>query len=322
MSNIAVKKTPEIIATEINSIKNQTINIVLQASIEIGRRLIEAKEVVGHGNWINWLQESVDYSERKANQLMQICKTYGEQQNSLWITDNAESATGCGFDKLNYSQAVALLVIKDDEDRKEFVKTHDIENMSKRELEKAIKERDEQKQKAAESQKELNGVLDRMREIKADKEKIEKENKQKNKLLDEQLDRILKLKQELEKANQLQPENKAELEEQLKAAQEKIKTMQDQLDQPVTVEPVTIEKVPEATEQELKQLREQVEVMKNNQSATTEEKAVLKYRIYFENLSTNFNQILSAISDIEDQETKEKYTNATKKLIAVMGEKL
>ncbi|MBE6831694.1 MAG: DUF3102 domain-containing protein, partial [Ruminococcaceae bacterium] len=52
-----------IIATEINTIKNRTKREVLTASIEIGQRLCEAKELVTHGEWEQWLHDSVDYSQ-------------------------------------------------------------------------------------------------------------------------------------------------------------------------------------------------------------------------------------------------------------------
>ena len=46
------------LATEINTIKQQTQSIMMTASIEIGRRLVEAKAAVGHGGWETWLKET------------------------------------------------------------------------------------------------------------------------------------------------------------------------------------------------------------------------------------------------------------------------
>ena len=69
---IVVIRTPEIVAAEINSIKYQTRNIVLFNSIEIGRRLVEAKELIEHGAFGDWLKSAVDYSQSNANNLMKI----------------------------------------------------------------------------------------------------------------------------------------------------------------------------------------------------------------------------------------------------------
>ena len=48
----------------------------------------------------------------------------------------------------------------------------------------------------------------------------------------------------------------------------------------------------------------------------------LKYRIQFEMLKTNFNQLLQALADITDEAIRDKYQGATKKLIAVMEAKV
>ena len=55
MSGLMVNRTPEIIAAEINGIKEQTRKMVLYNSIEIGRKLTEAKLLVEHGEWGHWL---------------------------------------------------------------------------------------------------------------------------------------------------------------------------------------------------------------------------------------------------------------------------
>jgi len=62
-------RTPQIIAAEINGIKDQTRKVALLASIEIGRRLVEAKAMIEHGRWGNWLKETVNYSQSTANNL-------------------------------------------------------------------------------------------------------------------------------------------------------------------------------------------------------------------------------------------------------------
>lgn len=87
---VTVIRTPDIVAAEINSIKNQTRNIVLFNSIEIGRRLVEAKGIMEHGNFGEWLKNAVDYSQSTANNLMKIYEEYGADQGALF-GDNANS---------------------------------------------------------------------------------------------------------------------------------------------------------------------------------------------------------------------------------------
>src|SRR5690554_982024 len=94
-----------VIAAEINQIKDQTRKMVLFNAIEIGRRLVEAKQYVSHGEWGQWLQESVDFSQSTANNLMRIFEEYGSNQMALF-GDNAKSEV---LGNLSYTQAVALL---------------------------------------------------------------------------------------------------------------------------------------------------------------------------------------------------------------------
>lgn len=42
--------------------------------IGIGQRLIEAKEQLPHGEWLPWLENEVQFSERSAQQFMRIAK--------------------------------------------------------------------------------------------------------------------------------------------------------------------------------------------------------------------------------------------------------
>lgn len=45
---------------------------------EIGRDLIEQKERVGHGNWLDWLATEMGYSDATAENLMRIYRTFPE----------------------------------------------------------------------------------------------------------------------------------------------------------------------------------------------------------------------------------------------------
>lgn len=62
----------EVIETEINFYKNQTATGI----IEIGKRLIEAKSQLPHGEWGKWLEEKVEFKERTAQRFMQAANEY------------------------------------------------------------------------------------------------------------------------------------------------------------------------------------------------------------------------------------------------------
>ena len=166
-------KTPDILAAEIRTIKNQTGRMVLNASIEVGRRLTEAKAKLPHGSWGEYLKNEVDYSPSQAQNLMRVFREYGSDQQSLFGGE-AKSQT---FGNLTYSKALSLLAIPDEEERERFVTENDVEHMSVRELNEALKARNEAEEKAAAAEDEARGLrqeTERLREELADQAQVYK----------------------------------------------------------------------------------------------------------------------------------------------------
>lgn len=163
MSELLQTSTRDIdmVTVEINTIKRQTQQILLTAAVEIGRRLVEAKSMVPHGEWGKYLEEKVEYSQSTANNLMKLFEEYGSDQNTLFDSiSNSQS-----FGKLTYTKALALLAVPA-EDRQDFVENHDVESMSTRELQDAIRvERDDLQKRltaAQEDAEDLQEDLDRV----------------------------------------------------------------------------------------------------------------------------------------------------------------
>jgi len=117
-------RTPAMIAGEINAIKEQVRSTAFMASVEIGRRLREAKAMVPEGEWTEWLEGAVDYSIRTAQNLMALASEY-------------ESGNAGALTQLNYTKAVMMLAVPRYE-REDFLSTHDVDAMSTRELKNAI----------------------------------------------------------------------------------------------------------------------------------------------------------------------------------------
>ena len=166
-------KTPDILAAEIRTIKDQTGRMVLNASIEVGRRLTEAKAKLPHGSWGEYLKNEVDYSPSQAQNLMRVFREYGSDQQSLFGGE-AKSQT---FGNLTYSKALSLLAIPDEEERERFAVENDVEHMSVRELNEALKARNEAEEKAAAAEDKVRGLLqeaERLREELADQAQVYK----------------------------------------------------------------------------------------------------------------------------------------------------
>ncbi len=98
-----------------------------EAVLTIGRCLIEAKDMLPHGEWLPWLNERVEFSERTARNFMRLAREWTNRQT---LAD------------LGASKALTLLALPPEE-REQFVAENNVIDMSARQLEQAIKERDE-----------------------------------------------------------------------------------------------------------------------------------------------------------------------------------
>ena len=139
---MAAQRDIRTVTAEIRSLHRQAQCMVLGYAIEIGRKLKEAKTLLPYGQWGRWLQEEVEFSQSTAQNFMKIFEEYGARQVSLF--GDAESQT---LGNLPYTHALKLLALPAEE-REEFAREHHVEDLSSRELEKLLRERDEARAKA------------------------------------------------------------------------------------------------------------------------------------------------------------------------------
>ena len=107
-----------VIEAELDMLKHDTQQkerALLSNYIEIGRRLVEAKAQLLHGEWGAWLKKK-EYSQSTANNFMPLFREYGAEQQSLWGAQ-AKSQT---FEKLTYSKALKLLALPTEEEREQW----------------------------------------------------------------------------------------------------------------------------------------------------------------------------------------------------------
>lgn len=237
MSEIITARDIEIVTGEIKYVQRRAARQLLSDLIEIGRLLVEAKSMVPYGEWGKYLKERVEYSTSQANNLMRIYNEYGDNQESFFSTlQNSKQ-----FGNLTYTQALALVALPP-EDRAEFAEKHDVENMSTRELERAIRE------ELAAAQKERDEVREELDEVRCGKNAAERRVEDLQKELTEahrqehaqqeaaQLarDEANRLSEELEKARKQADRKEKETEKvrkQLESAQKAEKSAQEQLEQ-------------------------------------------------------------------------------------------
>ncbi|MDB5056137.1 MAG: hypothetical protein JWM44_4187 [Bacilli bacterium] len=310
MTTIIVRDT-QIIAAEINSIKEQVIRTALSGSIEIGKKLKEAKEVVPHGEWENWLSEYVDYSKSTANNLMRV---YEQSSNLQALGD------------ISFTQAISLLGLPP-EDREAFVKDNDLAEMTTRELQQAIKDKQnlEKQLKDAQDAAEVERLTN--------EEALEAAEADSQLLINQHNELVLKLNTDLEAALKTPSENgtakklKADLDKakaDLAASQKKAKELEEKLKKAPATDPAAKAVIPEETQKELETLRKaqedhaaqlkQKELEAEKQVAAMQEQldknnntASIKVKVSLAALVDNFKALLAAVNEVSNPEEKDKF---------------
>lgn len=148
MNELTEKRTPELIGAEIRMYVNAGRAITMLCGIEIGRRLVEAKDMLEHGEWLPWLERETEFSDRSAQNYMKVFREYGAMQMNLFGPETNTKS----FADLPISKALALLSVPESE-RVEFAEEVDAEHISVRELQQAIKEKEEAEARAKQAEK-------------------------------------------------------------------------------------------------------------------------------------------------------------------------
>lgn len=322
--NTEIVRTASIVAAEINAIKQQTIQTVYYSSIEIGRRLLEAKTLVEHGDFGKWLGDNVDYSQSTANNLMKICLEFDDGQQDLF-SKKSKSQT---FGNLNYSQLIALLALPDSE-REEFVEGNDVEDMSVRKLQKAIKERDEAIVEKARLGKE-NAAANILIGTLTDDKKAEKDNtKELSAKLNSEIDKLRKQLKEVDVANAKAAENpqKGRIIEDYEPDEDE--SAEDDNEEDGENEEKAVEELKEDVR--IKEYTERVEALEREKaelekkiSASSSDTEFQKLLALFEMFQENYNKMYKLLENIAtvQPEKAAKIKDAVKKVLESMSDKI
>jgi len=320
MNEVTVNRDAGMIAYEINIIKDQANKFLLQSSIEIGRRLKEAKDMVGHGNWSKWLKDEVDYSQRTASNLIKIHEEFG--------TISLDNQIGKQIANLGYTQAVAMLKL-DVDAREDFMLVHDVDDMSTRELEDKIKEKKE-------IQESKETLLKRIADLEGNNTELENQLKTKAaeiKTKEGEIKTHLKSIKGLEKsAKDLEDKILASMEEEpdsglLKEKDNELKKLKDDIkfkkQEIIRLESELSAKPKEVETQQImyetpKEVLEELEELRNKVS--TSEHAI-KFKSSFDILMNQFNHLIGIVDDIKTSEPGEydKYKGAVNKLLVKLA---
>ena len=236
-------------------------------AIEIGRLLFEAKSMVEPGGWGKYVEEELPFSHSWANNYMRLYKELGGEQLSIFGNSQA-------LMNLSPTKALELLVLPEQE-REEFLETHDVESMSSRELHQAIKDLEAEKEARQTAEDSVKKLLAELEDARVDAEgEADKVRAAESKL------------QQLEEAVQKRSEEMEDLRKKFQEASRKEQDALKKLKQ--------IQENPEIPDVVMEQLRQEVEA-----KAATEARAEAEQK-----LSTMEEKLRSAEDAARNAEAK------------------
>ena len=308
-------RSPAVIAREINYIKTQTSGLLNAAMaqanrscFEIGKRLCEVKEIIGHGNWGDWLENNVSYSESTAQNLMKIYKEYGDEQIDM-LTGKSKLEI---FEKLNYSQMVAMFSLPEPE-RAEFVENHDMESLSTRDIQKLIREKQEAEERAEEAEREAERRIAEVKQLagkQAEKAVDDAEKKAAElarKASEEALKAARKKAEEAEKAAKAETEKVKKAQAEKEKAEKELSQLRLQMDTAKKAEPSeeTVRSIREEAEQKEKQEAEtvlQATLQKEREKdAARQNPNALEINLLFGQLQVNVQQMSEKLKALKKE---------------------
>lgn len=160
------------ITSEIRYIQNDVQQYAAQGALKIGERLCEAKELLGHGEFLPWIKDEFGWTDRTAQKLMAVYREFGDSQKSLFGPEiNTKTYSDLPVSKLY------LLISVPESEREDFVKENNVAEMSVREMEKLLREKKEAEEESREAHAELDKLADKYAALSAVASEQEKELK-------------------------------------------------------------------------------------------------------------------------------------------------
>lgn len=333
------------ITAEIRTIQDSVRRTALSGAIEIGRRLTEAKELLQHGEWGDWLKREFEFSQSTASRLMQLFREYGADQGSLFGAETKYAT----LQNISVSNALRLIAIPDEE-REEFAAEHDIEHKSAREVDELIRQRQEADARAAAAEKalaeadeghalamaELDERLHSAQQAERDAKSIAETANARVKALAAERDKTAAELEELrsrpiEVAVQVDEDAVKKAAEEAKAeAERKAKAKLEKLEKKLTAATQELEAYKDGDNRELEQSRARAAALEKElaeererarKAAELQDADVSAFGIHFANVQRDFNDLLVALNKVRaaTPETAEKLTGAVRALLEKMG---
>ena len=354
MNEMKQVRTPELIGSEIRMYVDAGRRVTLLCGIEIGRRLVEAKELLAHGEWLPWLERETSFSDRSAQRYMKVFEEYGASQLGLFGPETNATT----LSDLPISKALLLLSVPESE-REEFAAEVKADEISTRELEKVIAEKKAAEERALAAEKALHELKEseglavaeleekiynlqedaaRGREALKEREKLqdkltaagqtelnlrEQIKELENRPIEVAVQRDEKAIEEA--VQQAKADASAEWSAKVKKLQEdleKANAQKDKLKAKVDKADAAAAEKLAAAERETARIRQELEATQKKLKASNGN--VAAFGVYFKSVQENFNSMMEKVREIgeEDQETAKKLCGAARVILTKAIERL
>lgn len=308
---VVQERTLPVIISEIKTIEAQVYKTAIDGAAEIGARLLEAKEQVGHGNWIAWCEENLNYTPRQAQNFIKIHENYRDE-NSPYANTKMSS-------HLSISKALALLQVPEEE-VEEFTESHDVENMTVKKLEEEIREWKAKTEGLQETIEEVSGEYELLNQLTKEKE-AELEQLKAEKASPEEIQR---LQSQVEKKKEELKKMKEELEKEKKAREQAIQAAleEEKAQLRKEAEEAQAEKL-KAAEESKRAMEEQLAKAEKKLKLSNNEDVTL-IKLHLDTIQKSFIAVDVALDNVglADKEQEAKLKAAAKKILQSMIDKL
>lgn len=307
---IVQERSLPVIASEIHQIERNVYGVAMDGAIQIGEKLKEAQGMVPAGEWVKWLSENLNYSQRQAYNFMEIASNYGDSNSPYF---NLQTSAN-----LSISKALELLRLPDEE-VENFAETHDIENESVRSLKDQIsqlkKEKTEAEERAREAEQASSSVNDeevaKLRERERELEQSVKNTLERESDLQIKLD---KAKEDLKKAKAKLKEPEAAKDEEI---QDRLAKASVELEEKAKADArAEAEEELQKQKELISRLTEQVEKIEA-EKAKLSNTSLMEFKVMVDQLQDVYFKINDLITEQNerDPELGLKMQNALQKLI-------
>ena len=279
------------------------------AIIGIGQRLIEAKSLLPHGEWLPWLTERVEFSERTARNFMRLAREWTNRQ---------------ALADLGAAKALTLLALPPEERERFMEENHVVDgeeksviDMTSRELEKAVKERDEARRTAEEARAAADAAEQSRAKIEADMAALKELHQSAQAAEAHSREELAKVKEEL-KALQEKPVEVAVMQVDQdaldNARREAVADMKEKVAKAMEFRKKAEEKRKKA-EEDLEALRRQLEAAQQaeRRAVIAGDKDLATFELLFSQGNETVNKLHGLLLKVRgrgDQELSEKLRNA------------